>query len=70
MSKMQFKQGDKVAYNIVGIMEGEGIIKGVATNGVPILGMQYIIEDLSSHIPNKEYPYSHFVCFEAWLKKV
>ena len=40
-------------------------ICGLATNGVPILGLSYIVELLG---PVPSYPYSHAVAFEAHLK--
>ena len=51
-----------------GVPEIDGspvIICGLASSGVPILGITYIVE-LSN--PLKDYPYTHAVAFECHLK--
>lgn len=50
-------------------LKGTGKIVGIAITGVPILGKSYIVEpDIS--ISNDEYPYSHFVVFESFIKTI
>lgn len=65
----KFEQDEIVSFNI-GNMVGVGKIKGVATY-FPLTGHQYIIEVMPnvSMIPNKEYPFTHFVCWESGIFK-
>jgi len=65
----EYKQDQRVEFNIPGTINGYGKIVGVATNGAPILGRTYIIEP-DSAISNETYQYSHFVCFEVYLKPI
>jgi hypothetical protein len=67
--KKEYKQNQKVEFNIPASVSGYGKIVGVATNGDPILGRTYIIEP-DSPISNEAYQYSHFVCFETYLKPI
>lgn len=45
----------------------KGIVVGIATNGVAVLGKSYIIKDLSKTLPTKEYPYEYYICSENFL---
>ena len=64
----ELKQGQRVEYNVENL-HGFGKITGKASNGVPILGISYIIEPEIPLDP-EVYPYSHFVCFEKFFKLV
>lgn len=65
------EQGTKVEWNpMVGWM-ATGKVCGIASNGVPIAGLSYIIElddEYKGKMPS--YPYSHAVAFEVHLKKI
>lgn len=66
MEDYKFKNGDLVSFISSGIV-GIGTIKGVAVNGVSLLGVNYIVE------PNKKiegWNYDCISCFEANLMKV
>lgn len=64
-----FAEGDKVSYNITG-MVGEGIVRGVASNAVAVLGASYIIEDTSGNIPTPHFPFTMFATPEVFLRKL
>src|SRR5688572_965374 len=66
---MKLKQGTRITYNIDNSLQGEGEIVGVANNGVPILGIMYIIEP-DIPIKNEVYDYSHICVYEYYLKVV
>lgn len=67
--KTMFKQNDRVYYDANGL-KGEGLIVGTCMAMLPVLGKNYIIQDLSGNLPNEVYPFTHFACFEVWLQKV
>lgn len=60
------KQGSKVHYIVAGY-SGIGRVCGVATTPVPVIGVTYIIEDMSGNFPNETYPYTHFPCFSLHI---
>ena len=64
---MEHKHGTKVHYK-VGDLEGSAIIVGIASNGQPLIGITYIVEDRSigdDHgMMSETYPYTHFVLNE------
>lgn len=60
---VRFKMGDDI--------EGLGVIKGIATNGSPVIGKSYIVEILCSKgIDKKLYPYSSMIVFEKFIEVV
>lgn len=67
---MNLKQDTVVDINIPGVYEGRGKIKGISYNGVPILGLAYIVEVEDNFIPNDTYPYTHMSVFSNHLKAV
>jgi len=69
LRKVDFKENAIVHYDL-GVMKGSGKIKGISCAGVPLGGKSYIIEDLSGNVPNTQYPYRHFVCFEIHLDEI
>lgn len=59
---------DLVRFNI-GPIQGEGIVKGIATTEQAVLGWGYIIEVTKSSpaIPSTVYPYTHIVVQDAHI---
>lgn len=64
-----YKQDDIVEYS-VGLCRGRAKVVGVADTGHPVIGCTYMLFDLDGKFPNKDYPYSHFPCFEAYMKRI
>jgi hypothetical protein len=64
---MTYKYGDRVAYDN-GVMAGNGRILGVAMKFMQTGASHWIVEDLSSNIPNETYAYNTFVVAECHLK--
>ena len=60
----EYKQGDFIKFDYQNI-KGKGIVCGVSTNALPILGTGYIIE-LLSEIPGHEY--THIVVYDCYMK--
>lgn len=71
----QLSQGDIVFFQILlGDSDnnrfcGHAVVRGISSVESPVLGRTYILEDLSGNLPNETYPYTHFVCPEAWLSR-
>ena len=66
---LNLTQCQRVEYNIPDTIQGIGKVVGIATNGGPLLGRSIIIEPEQS-ISSEVYPFSHFVCFESYLKLI
>lgn len=66
MSEKIFNSGEVVRYNN-GEISGKAIVVGIANNHIPILGIGYILKDMSRNIPNETYKYDCFVCFSTFL---
>jgi hypothetical protein len=67
---MIYNEGDRVKFDNGASAMGTGIIRGVATEGGPIIGRGYIVEILSAPAILKSiYPYSCIQVFECHLKK-
>jgi len=49
------KNGTAVSFSLSSEVYGKGLIKGIATNGVPVLGKSYIVETTELSVP-WEYP--------------
>jgi hypothetical protein len=68
-----FKQGDRVSVNH-GPISGIGIIKGVSSSEMPIIGAMYIVEMVvfssSQKIPNAEYPFDHLAVPQNTLELI
>ena len=65
------KQGTRVEYKPTSDMTLTGTICGIANTGVTFIGKGYIIElDESSRILCLNYPYTHLVGFELYLKEI
>ena len=62
-----FKEDTEVVYNIQGL-RGIGKIKGMSTVELPVIGISYMVEDMSGNFPSATYPYKTFACFEVWLE--
>lgn len=65
-----YKNGDKVSFNQPPL-RGSGIIKGVSTAALPVIGATYIIELTSCNIPtpNDTYPFSCIAIAELFITK-
>ena len=59
------KNGTPVAFNLSTEVYGKGVIRGIAINGVPVLGKSYIVEYSELSIP---YDYPCIVAFESQLR--
>lgn len=60
-----------ISFDMKNGISGTGLIKGIATNGVPILGKSYIVEiSTSVGIDEKTYPYTHMTVFELFMEKI
>jgi len=73
--KNVFKQGTRVEYNPYPKSDKDliltGKICGVANTGAALIGKGYIIElDEESKQRIPDYPYSHLVAFELFLKDI
>lgn len=67
--KVTLSNNTLVSFDLKNGITGFGVIKGVATNGVPILGKSYIVEILLSYGIDKEiYPYSYITVFENFME--
>ena len=68
---MEFAQGTIIRWDD-SATSGKGVVRGVANNGVAVLGKSWIIEVTQSDppIPNKTYPYTHRVVFGVHIKEV
>lgn len=66
----KFQDGEIVEFNQFPI-SGVGRIKGVANEGVAVLGATYIVEVISSTVtlPNSDYPYKTIAVFESNIIK-
>jgi len=51
-----------------GILKGDGVVIGLATTEMPIIGIGYIVQDVSGNVPNEVYQYSSFVVHTIHLK--
>lgn len=67
---MNFSEGQKVKFSVCDSCKGTGIIRGMATTALPVIGINYIIEIVESSIDKSVYPYSHFAVFECHLTPV
>lgn len=67
--KVTLSNNTLVSFDLKNGITGFGVIKGIATNGVPILGKSYIVEILSTNGIDKEiYPYSCITVFENFME--
>lgn len=67
--KVTLSNNTLVSFDLKNGITGFGVIKGIATNGVPILGKSYIVEILLSYGIDKEiYPYSYITVFEKFME--
>jgi hypothetical protein len=59
------KNGTLVAFTLSAEVQGKGVIRGVATTGVPVLGKSYIVEYSELSIP---WDYPCIVAFESQMR--
>lgn len=50
-----------------GVLKGKGIVVGTSSTGLPVLGVGYIIKDISGNIPNSTFQYDTFVVHAVHL---
>jgi hypothetical protein len=59
------KNGTLVSFSLSTEVYGKGVIRGIATNGVPILGKSYIVEYSELSVP---WDYPCIVAFESQIR--
>lgn len=64
---IKYENGAIIEYDN-GIIRGKGIIQGIASNYVPVIGTGYIVKDLSGNIPNTVYTYDTFVVHQVHIR--
>jgi len=66
----KMKQGTKIIFALGGNQEKNvvGEICGQSHTEFPILGKGWIVKP--ECYPNEEYPYTHTVVFDSWIKKI
>lgn len=68
-----FKQNQKIEFND-SVVKGIGKICGVANNGLPIIGVGYIVSIESVECLNENdkitYDYTHIVMYECYIKEI
>jgi len=69
LGEKMFKQGEMCSWNpgVEGIKDHPVKVCGVATTGVPILGLTYIVEVLK---PIENLNYTHVAAFECHLRSL
>lgn len=66
---MKFRNNQLIEYKLPSDDKPrEGRIKGQANTGHAVIGITYIVEDLSGEFPNEIYPYSCIAVFEIHIK--
>ena len=63
----KFKMDEKVRCTDI---PSEGVVVGVSTTGLPILGVGYIVKVTDGSIPTEEYPYDTRTVFEIHLESM
>lgn len=67
------KQGEIICYKYLvspeESFEGFATIVGVASTEQVLIGVTYILKDLSGNIPNNTYPYTHFALPEIFINQ-
>jgi hypothetical protein len=71
-SKYPFSEGDKVTYRLNATEEftRTGIIRGLATTELAIVGFVFVVEDTTGEYPSPTYPFSCIPVCEIHLRKV
>ena len=69
---MLFAEGTIVRFDVDGTIKGKGMIRGISTNELPVIGSSWIVEVVESDpvLPNESYPYSHMAIFGCHIKEV
>jgi len=67
--------GDLIPYGTVisydnGVIKGNGIIVGLSSKDIPIIGVGYIVKDLSGNIPSDVFKYDTFIVFSIHIKEL
>jgi len=64
----KFKMDQEVRYTDTDV-PGEGVVVGVSTTGLPILGVGYIVKITDGSLPTENYPYDTRTVFELHLEE-
>lgn len=66
--KNYLSENSIVTFNMNDSIKGIGVIRGIASVGLPVIGKSYIVEILSAKgIDREAYPYSTMVIFEKFI---
>lgn len=68
MQELDLKQDDRISFDN-GTVKGEGIVMGIATTGVAILGRNIIIKP-DVRIANDVYDFECICMHELYMKKL
>jgi hypothetical protein len=63
---VNYKNGETIHYNLSGLT-GRGVVRGKADCGNPVIGISYIVEDISGNLPNNVYPFDCFSIPEIFI---
>lgn len=63
----KFSEGQRVTFRVGTYLIGTGIIRGVATIEMPVIGRNYIVQILDSTIDKNIYPFSSCIVPEISL---
>lgn len=62
-----FNDGDEIEYEYMGVT-GDGVVRGIASVEVAVIGATYIIENKTPNfIPSETYPYNFFALPAVFL---
>lgn len=67
MEVNSLKEGTKVSFDYQSI-KGTGVIRGISTTPLPIIGQSYIVEiETIDGLKEEYYPYSCLIVYEVFL---
>jgi hypothetical protein len=62
-------QGDRVWFDLKEGIAGWGIINGIATTELPVLGIGWIVKlEESISVSDISYPFTHIVVYDSMIK--
>ena len=71
MSKLKYKQGDLVNFDLKNGVSGVGEVCGQTHIEMPVIGVGYIVRVVHNtgtvEIPNDDYPFTHVSMSEVFL---
>lgn len=68
MNDKKYKQGERIYFDMGNGVSGFATICGCASDPIPPLGRQWIIQIEPGVLNAEIYPYSHIVIFEIMIK--